>query len=251
MTNTLKGRFAVVTGAASGIGLATATKLADCGAIVLAADINEAGLRSGFGNRSEVVTMGVDMASAKNVTGMIDRSIEQFGALDILVNNAGVMDLYQGVDKLDLLIWRRMMNINLDAPMHAMRRAVPQMLKQGGGSIINIVSTAAVSGAAAGCAYTASKHALLGLSRNIAWTYADRGIRCNAILPGATKTNIQQSMVGDVDEIARARMTGYQALIPQLLEPEDIANVVAFLASDAAIRINGAEIAADAGWTVA
>jgi NAD(P)-dependent dehydrogenase (short-subunit alcohol dehydrogenase family) len=247
----IDGQVAIVTGAASGMGLATTNALAEAGARVLAADVNQERLEAAFAGATAILPHHVDLQDADAVTAMVDKAVEAFETVDILVNNAGVMDVYQGVATLDLGIWRRMFAINVDAPMHAMRRAVPIMLARGKGTIVNILSTAAGSGAAAGAAYTASKHALLGLSRSTAWTYADRGIRCNAILPGGTRTNVRESMIGEVDEAGRARARLYQQCIPAEMLPEDIAALVLMLVSDAAVRINGAEIAADGGWLAA
>ncbi|MDR7405089.1 MAG: SDR family oxidoreductase, partial [Armatimonadota bacterium] len=158
----------------------------------------------------------------------------------------------QGVGELDDDVWRRVLAVNLDGPMFTMRRAVPRMVQQGGGSIINISSTAGIEGGAAGAAYTASKHALVGLTRNTAWMYALKGVRCNAICPGATRTNIAESMIPErMDPAGSARAQAYAALIPAILEPEDIAALALFLASDESRQINGAIIPADAGWTAA
>jgi NAD(P)-dependent dehydrogenase (short-subunit alcohol dehydrogenase family) len=123
------------------------------------------------------------------------------------------------------------------------------MLTHGGGSIVNVASTAGIHGGAAGAAYTASKHALVGLTRNTAWMYAQRGIRCNAICPGATKTNIGESMPHErLDAAGAARAGAFAALAPAYLEPSDIAALALFLASDEARNINGAIIPVDAGW---
>jgi NAD(P)-dependent dehydrogenase (short-subunit alcohol dehydrogenase family) len=149
-------------------------------------------------------------------------------------------------------IWRRVLGINLDGPMFTMRRAVPQMVEQGGGLIVNIASTAGIEGGAAGAPYTAAKHALVGLPRNTAWMYATKGVRCNAICPGATRTNIGETMTpARMDAAGSARAGAYAALIPATLEPEDIAALALFLASDESRRISGAIIPADAGWTAA
>src|SRR5204863_1985093 len=127
-------------------------------------------------------------------------------------------------------VWRRVLGINLDGPMFTSRRAIPQMVSQGGGSIINIASTAGISGAAAGAAYTASKHALVGLTRNTAWMYAQQSVRCNAICPGGTKTNIAETMpVERLDPAGAARAQTYAGLIPATLDPEDIAALALFL----------------------
>jgi len=110
-----------------------------------------------------------------------------------------------GVGEMPDDIWRKVLGINLDGPMFTSRRAIPRMVAQGGGSIINIASTAAISGGAAGAAYTVSKHALVGLTRNTAWMYAKQGIRCNAIAAGATQTNIGESMPRERMDPAGAR----------------------------------------------
>jgi NAD(P)-dependent dehydrogenase (short-subunit alcohol dehydrogenase family) len=155
----------------------------------------------------------------------------------------------QGVGELSDDIWRRVLSINLDGPMFNSRRAVAYMLSHGGGSIINIASTAGIHGGAAGAAYTASKHALVGLTRNTAWMYAKRGIRCNAICPGATMTNIGETMPPERLDAAGAERAGmFAALAPAYLDPKDIAAFALFLASDESRQINGAIIAADGGW---
>ncbi|MCX6045523.1 MAG: SDR family oxidoreductase, partial [Chloroflexi bacterium] len=173
-----------------------------------------------------------------------------YDRVDILCNNAGVMDYMQGVGELSDDIWRRVLGINLDGPMFTSRRAIPHMLRQGQGSIINIASTAGISGGAAGAAYTVSKHALVGLTRNTAWMYATKGVRCNAICPGGTKTNIAETMILDrLDAAGAARAGLFASLIPAMLESDDIAALALFLASDESHYINGAIIPADAGWT--
>ncbi len=162
------------------------------------------------------------------------------------------MGYMQGIGELDDEVWRRVLGINLDGPMFTSRRAVKHMLAQGSGSIINIGSTASISGGAAGAAYTVSKHGLLGLTRNTAWMYAKRGIRCNAILPGGTVTNIAETMPPEkLDPAGAARASEYAGLIPEFLQPDDVAAVALFLASGTAAGINGAIITANAAWTAA
>jgi NAD(P)-dependent dehydrogenase (short-subunit alcohol dehydrogenase family) len=252
----LQGKVAVITGAGSGIGRAMATRFAVEGASVVLADWNTQRLdevvASVQASGGAAVGAQGNIADQATAESLIDLAIATYGRLDILCNNAGVMDYMQGVGELSDDIWRRVLSINLDGPMFASRRAIPHMIAQGGGSIINTASTAGISGGAAGAAYTVSKHGLVGLTRNTAWMYAARGIRCNAICPGGTQTNIAETMPRErLDPQGAARAGAYAALIPAFLEPVDIANLALFLASDESRHINGAIIPADAGWTAA
>ncbi len=182
----------------------------------------------------------------------MDKAVEAFGRLDILCNNAGVMDINQGVGELSNEIWERVLGIDLNGPMYCSRRAVPIMLGQGQGVILNTASIAGLGGGAAGAAYTAAKHGLIGLTENTAWRYALEGIRCNAIAAGAVKTNIQQSVdTTKMDPGGSARAQTYYGLIPAQLEALDIANLALFLVSDRSRFINGATVVADGGWRAA
>ncbi|HZG68778.1 MAG TPA: SDR family oxidoreductase [Herpetosiphonaceae bacterium] len=249
----LQGKVAVITGAGSGMGLAIATLFAAEGASVVAGDWNAerldsavAGIQASGGT---VVGAQGNIADQATAEGLVDQAISTYGRLDVLCNNAGVMDYMQGVGELSDDIWRRVLSINLDGPMFTSRRALSHMLAQGSGSIINVASTAGIHGGAAGAAYTTSKHGLVGLTRNTAWMYAKRGIRCNAICPGATITNIGESMPQDrLDAAGMARAGAFAALAPAYLDPRDIATLALFLASDESRNINGAIIPADGGW---
>ncbi|HVY18802.1 MAG TPA: SDR family oxidoreductase [Bauldia sp.] len=255
MAGSLAGKVAVVTGASSGIGLATAELLATEGAKVIATDWNAKRLEDAVATLSakRLTVRGVsgNVSEPADVDRMIDAAITGFGALHVLVNNAGIMDLDQPVGNLDLAVWKRVMSVNVDGPMLAMRAAMPDLLKSGG-SIVNIASVAGVSGAAAGVAYTTSKHAVIGMTKNTAWMYAKRNVRCNAIAVGGVNTNIMESVdASKLDKEGLARASDYYPLMPTMLNPIDIANLVLFLASDSSRYINGAVISADAGWRAA
>ena len=249
----LKDKVAVVTGAGSGMGREIARLFVAEGAKVVAADWHAdtiEGTAKDIGGTIVAVTANV--ADEQQCVAMIDKAMSTFGRIDILVNNAGVMDLFQSVADVDNETWRRVLSVNLDGPMFAMRRAVPLMLRQGHGAIVNIASVASVGGGSAGAAYTASKHALIGLTKSTAYQYAKLGIRCNAIVSGGVNTNIMQSVdPSKLDQAALGRIGAYHAANPGMLEPIDIANAVLFLASDEARYINGVELPADMGWRAA
>jgi NAD(P)-dependent dehydrogenase (short-subunit alcohol dehydrogenase family) len=250
----LNGKIAIVTGAASGIGREIATQFTAAGANVLAVDWNRERLEetvrtitAAGGTISGVFADVSDQATAESLVG---QALTAFGRFDVLVNNAAVMDYMEGVGELSDDIWRRVLSVNLDGPMYTSRSAVRHLLEHGGGSIVNVASAAGTGGGAAGVAYTVSKHGVVGLTRNTAWMYAQRGIRCNAICPGSTNTTIAESMPPErVDPVGGERAGVFGALMPRLLEPDEIAAVAVFLASDESRALNGAIIAADAGWS--
>jgi NAD(P)-dependent dehydrogenase (short-subunit alcohol dehydrogenase family) len=244
----LQGKVAVVTGAASGMGEAIALLFAKEGATVIASDVNEAGINKvADQNKDKIIPFVANVANEDDVKKLIAKSGEQ-GHLDILVNNAGVMDDFKTVEHVDDDTWNRVLSINLNGPMYAAREAIKLMQKQeNGGVIINNASVGGLFGSRGGVSYTVSKHGLIGLTKHIASIYGiDGKIRANAIAPGGVKTNIA-STFKDIDK------EGYQTLATcgksPMGEPEDIANLALFLASDDSKFINGATIVADGGWT--
>jgi len=249
----LKEKVAVITGAASGMGLAMARLFVAEGARVVAADWHQDGIEHAVREiGGSVLAFTANVAEQHEAEAMIDKAVEAYGRIDILVNNAGVMDLFQSVADVSNELWRRVLSVNVDGPMFAMRKAVPLMLAQGGGAIVNIASVAGLGGGSAGAAYTASKHALIGLTRSTAFQHARQGLRCNAIASGGVETNIMASIdAGQIDQAALGRLGAYHATNPGMLQPIDLANLALFLASDEARYINGAIIPADMGWRAA
>ena len=252
----LKDKVAVITGAGSGMGRAMANLFSSEGAKIVAAEWNAesldavvAEIRAAGG---EVVGVQGNVALEADDAKIIETAVATFGTVDVLCNNAGVMDVNQAVGEVTNEMWERVLGVNLNGPMFLSRLAIPIMAAKGSGSIVNTASVAGVSGAAAGVAYTVSKHGVVGLTRNTAWVYGPSGVRCNAIAAGAVQTNIMQSVdPTKMEPTASARYQLYYGCIPAQLEAIDIANLALFLASDEARYINGAIIPADAGWTAA
>lgn len=250
----LEGKVAVVTGAASGMGKAIAQLYAKEGAEVVVSDLNLEGAQAVAedikANGGTAIAVKTNVADLDDINAMIDTAVSEFGTLDILVNNAGIMDNMAPVGDVDDARWDLIFDVNTKAVMRAIRKAIPIFLEKGKGVIVNTASTGGFSGAHAGAAYVASKHAVVGLTKNTGFMYAQKGIRCNAIAPGGTATNITSS-VSNFHEFGASRTMLASGIMPRIGQPEEIAQVALFLASDESSFVNGAVITADAGWTAA
>ncbi len=178
---------------------------------------------------------------------MIDTAVATFGTVDILVNNAGIMDNFVPAGELTDDLWERVFAVNTTGPMRTIRKVLPLYTEKKSGVIVNIASAGGLMGSRAGAAYTASKHAVIGLTKNVGYQYATLGIRCNAIAPGGVNTNIGASMTAPNPFGMERAMAGI-GTNPRVGEPEEIARVALFLASDDASFVNGTVVAADAGW---
>ncbi|HRH65578.1 MAG TPA: SDR family oxidoreductase [Bacteroidia bacterium] len=248
---TLENKVTIVTGAGSGMGKAIAMLFASEGASVVCADLNETNLNSVIseieaknGKAAKVI---VNVSKPEDCKRMIETALNQYGGLDVLVNNAGIMDDFIPVGDVTDDVWNKVIGVNLNGVFYASREAVQVMLKRGKGSIVNIASVGGLYGSRAGAAYTASKHAVVGLTKNTGYMYAKSGIRCNAIAPGGVNTNIGASM--KPNPFGAERMNLGAASMPRMGEPSEIAELALFLASDKSSFINGSIVTADAGWT--
>jgi NAD(P)-dependent dehydrogenase (short-subunit alcohol dehydrogenase family) len=248
----LAGKVAIVTGAASGIGRATALLMAREGAAVVVADVNGAGAAA---VAKEIEAAGgaalgqpADVAEEASVVAMVDAAVKRFGGLDVLHNNAAAVDPALmsrdgDVVDLDVGVLDRTLAVNLRGPMLGCKHAIPRMLERGGGAIVNTSSASALVGDPVRTAYGISKAGLDALTRYVATQYGKRGIRCNSIAPGVVATpalaaNVPPEMIAIYE---RSHLT------PRLGRPEDIAAAVAFLASDDAAFITGQTISVDGG----
>ncbi|MFI3261157.1 MAG: glucose 1-dehydrogenase [bacterium] len=248
----LENKVAIITGGASGIGKATAELYLKSGAICLVADINEENLdifKSELSEYSDkLLTLKIDVSKKEEVEKMIDIAIEKFGKVDILVNNAGIMDNLTPIAEMEDELWDNVLSVNLNSVMYGTRKAVKYFLENNiSGIIINVSSLSGVCAGRGGLAYTTSKHAVVGLTKNVAFMYGDAGIRCNAICPGTTKTAILSDMRPSELGLKKAT-SGYSGSTRQA-EAEEIAQSALFLATEDSSFINGVSMVLDGGWS--
>ncbi|MEV7636269.1 SDR family NAD(P)-dependent oxidoreductase [Pseudarthrobacter enclensis] len=248
--NATPGRFAgrtvIVTGAGSGIGQATALRVAREGGRVVAADISKQRLDDLVAENAglDLEPVAGDISTEETVAAVVAAAA---GRVDALANVAGIMDNFAPVHEVDDDLWDRVFRINVTALMRLTRAVVPLMLEAGEGSVVNVASEAGLRGSAAGAAYTASKHAVVGLTRNSAVMYGPRGLRFNAVAPGATITNIEANWGS---ELAAGRLGPLmQANIPAPATAAQLAASITFLLSGDGTNINGAILASDGGWS--
>lgn len=233
----LENKVAVVTGGSSGIGLATVQKFVAEGAVAISADVSAP-------DDASVAFIQTDVTDEQSLQGMVDQVVSQYGHLDILVANAGVAEKKAGVADIDVANWNRVIAIDLTGVMLTNKVAVAQMVKQGSGSVINMSSILGVVGAAKSQAYSAAKAGVANYTKSQAVTYAAQGIRFNAVAPGYVATPLLKTLPPEVTGPMVSKMP-----IGRLAQPEEIANVIAFVASDEASFVTGATINVDGGYT--
>ncbi|MBV8138084.1 MAG: SDR family oxidoreductase [Deltaproteobacteria bacterium] len=252
MMGMLQGKVAFITGAGSGIARAAARLFALEGARVVIAELkpelgrsSEEDVRSAGGDAAFIET---DVTREENVRNAVRQSVARYGTLNILYNCAGgSINQDAPVTDVDMAVWQHTMTLDLLGTFLVCRHGIPELIKAGGGAIVNMSSGAALQGSYKGHVYTAAKGAILSLTRGLAGQYARHGIRANAICPGLTVTDRVIRMFGDprkTDSPMKGMLEKYPFSVG---DPEDIANVALFLASDKARMINGATIAADGG----
>jgi NAD(P)-dependent dehydrogenase (short-subunit alcohol dehydrogenase family) len=252
--STLAGRKIIVTGAAGSIGHATACVLAGKGADVMLVDINRDGLQArraaveGFGTRVEICH--ADVSRSEDVQAYVAATRKAFGRIDGLFNNAGTEGKIASIEAYEEAEFDRLIAVNLRSIFLGLRHVIPVMLEQGGGAIVNTGSIASERGLAGACAYNATKHGILGLTRTAAADVAARGVRINTVMPGVIDTPLLEGMLetmfnGDVQ--LGKRTLGKVAPQERIGLPREVGEVVAFLLSDAASFVNGAAWAMDGG----
>jgi NAD(P)-dependent dehydrogenase (short-subunit alcohol dehydrogenase family) len=227
------GRVAIVTGAASGIGRATATRLGDEGATVIGVDVTKDGPAEHVG----------DVSDPAFVESVVQSTLDRHGRIDVLANVAGILRT-ANTHEHSLALWDQVLAVNLTGTFLCCRTAIPALLESGG-NIVNVSSTAALSGHPWAAAYSASKGGVLALTRTIAVEYGKRGLRCNAVCPGSIRTPITKDFEfpdgADTDLVRRIMA------LDKARGPETVAAAIAFLASDDAAHVNGEHIRVDGG----
>jgi NAD(P)-dependent dehydrogenase (short-subunit alcohol dehydrogenase family) len=236
----LEGKIAIVTGAARGIGRATAELFAEEGAVVYAADLSE---DEPFTDPN-IHSVTLDVTSQEDWARVVDAIVADHDRIDVLFNNAGLVGSYEALDTIDLADWHHIVNVNLNGVLYGVRAVAPVMKRNGGGSMIHTSSIWAIAGAAGVAAYTASKGAVRLLSKNVALSFVGDGIRSNSLHPGIIDTPMIARQEADVT----ADVVGMTPMA-RLGKPREVAYGVLFLASDESSFMTGAELVIDGGYT--
>lgn len=245
----MRGKAALVTGAASGLGRATALKLGQAGADVCIVDVNPAGLED---TAQQLRALGVralmhatDLSLRENCVAAVAAAVTEFGRLDALCNVAGVIVMCNA-HEMSAADFQKTLAVNLSAPFYLIQAAIPHLL-QANGAVVNVSSSASLIGEAYAVAYSATKAAVNHMTRSLAMEYVHKPVRFNAVAPGGMLTNIGTTikMPPDVDYSLMKRYTGLRGMV----EVDDVADMIAFLASDAARSYHGAIISIDRGIT--
>jgi 3alpha(or 20beta)-hydroxysteroid dehydrogenase len=241
----LSGKVALVTGSARGLGAAIAEVFRREGAKVILTDrLAREGAELARRLGEEAAFVEHDVTDESHWKRAVDFTIERFGRLDVLINNAGLVGLYP-FDQTSPEVWNKLVAVMQTGPYLGMRTAIPKMLAEGSGVIVNIASTNAILGMAQSAAYTAAKHGVLGLTRSLALEYARAGIRINTVCPGSMRTPMLKECFGE-------EMETFSSHVPlgRLAEPHEVAELVSFVASPRASYCVGATFVADGGMSV-
>src|SRR5215467_11251310 len=255
MATSLEGKVAIVTGAASGIGLAIARDFAQHGIHVTLSDIDAERGSAAASELAGARFQAADMANSNDIAGLVTGTLAAEGQIDILVNNAGIQYVSPIIEFPEAK-WRQIIEIMLTAPFLLTKAVLPGMYAHKWGRIINIASVHALRASAYKSAYVAAKHGLLGLTRVTALEGAPFGVTCNAICPSYVRTALVEKQIADQarihgipeSEVVEKIMVA-EAAIHRLLEPDEVAAYIALLCSDAASGITGSAVTIDCGWT--
>ena len=250
----LSEKVAIITGAASGMGRATAVRFAGEGAKIVIADLNKEGGESAARdcreNGSDAVFQKTDVSAEADIKAAVDRAVKEFGRLDVIYNNAGLGGAVGPIEQIEIENWNRTLGILLTGVFLGIKHAVPEMRKAGGGSIISTASIAGIQGYAGIHAYSAAKAGVINLTRSAATELAKDKIRVNCICPGGINTPLIYGNIPGGENTAAQFLSKMQPMQREG-RPDDIANMALFLASDESEWITGAAMVVDGGYTAA
>jgi len=250
LSRSIEGRVALVTGAASGMGRATAHLFADEGAHVAVTDVDEAGVEAVVaeieGAGGSAAGWVLDVGDAERVRVVVDEIASRFGGLGIVVNNAGVSSFAPIDHDEHPAAWQRALSVNLEGQIHVIRAALPHLEADGAGRIVNIASTEGIGATKFGSPYTVTKHGVIGLTRSLAVELATRGITVNCICPGPIHTG----MTAPIPDEAKAKFARRRVPLERYGDPEEVAHATLSLVLPAASFINGVHVPVDGGQTV-
>jgi NAD(P)-dependent dehydrogenase (short-subunit alcohol dehydrogenase family) len=250
--NGIDGGVALVSGASSGIGRATAKRFAEEGASVVAADIDAEGGEETISqiesDGGEATFVEVDVTDENDLAAAVETAVDTYGGLDFAFNNAGIEGDQVGFSEQDDANWNQVLDINLSGVFYAMREEIPAMLESGGGAIVNTSSIAGILGFPNLSPYVASKHGVVGLTRTAAVEFSDEGLRVNAVLPGVIDTPMVARAGEEDSESMDATIAGIPA--SRLGQPEEIASAVVWLCSEDASYVTGQPLPVDGGYSV-
>jgi meso-butanediol dehydrogenase/(S,S)-butanediol dehydrogenase/diacetyl reductase len=249
----LKDKIAVITGAASGIGRATAILFAREGAKLLLADVQETGLQETLAavreTGGEAVVMPVDVSVELEVKGLIALGLNTYGRIDILINNAGITGRMAGLEEQDGEDWKKVLEVNLLGAVYGTKHVARHMQERGSGAIVNTASVAGIRSGAGGNAYSASKAALINFTQTAACDLGVFNVRVNAVCPGLIETGMTRPVFDYARSSGKEAKLGSRCELRRYGRPEEIAQAILFLASDEASFITGQALAVDGGNT--
>lgn len=242
MTIDLQGRVAFITGGAAGIGASIAAAFCEAGATVVLADLNLAAAEATAAALPDALAMRCDVADLAAVEAVVEAVLDRFGSIDVAVSNAGILGPMRPLETISERDFDRIMSVNLDGVWHVTRAVVPSMLAAGGGNIINVASVNGLRSAGNAAAYSAAKHAVLGLTKTAAIEYAAGGIRVNALCPGGVATPM-------LDVSSGSRLNEALTDVPagRVAAPTEVAAAATWLASEDASYVTGHALVVDGG----
>lgn len=244
-----KGKTIFITGVASGIGQAQAIAFIENGANVLGFDIDKEGLQDLESRYPKNFKSAIgSVANSNHVELAVRKALNEYGVIDILLNTAGILDDYKTTLETNESLWDRIMNTNLKGLYLVTNHVLPDMVARKSGVIVNMASIAGLVAGGGGAAYTASKHAIIGYTKQLDLDYANQGIRANAIAPGAIETPMNAADFSGDGEMAK--WVARETPAGRWAQPSEVAKLSLYLASEAASYIHGAVIPIDGGWTV-